>query len=160
MHVLHYIAVEAEDVEEATDIVNSCIENNTFDWSDWAVIGGRWSGEDVVISYEEKPEKFLEVLENIRNSKVQEVKSCLEKVDIQHVMSLLDNYNGEELPFSTEDGMQAYRLRTALRIVSGHSTPDSYFYDDVEGDTSDKYIKRRVKNNPTEQYLVAVDFHY
>ena len=48
MHTLHYFAVQAEDNQEAFDIVQSRLEHGEdgafVEWSDWHVVGGgRWS---------------------------------------------------------------------------------------------------------------------
>jgi len=45
MHTLHWWAVEAEDKEDAANIVEAALsENNYVEWSDWHVVGGgRWS---------------------------------------------------------------------------------------------------------------------
>jgi len=161
MHVLHRIAVEAENAQEAKDLVNEYIEESgNFNWSDWSVVGGRWGEEDTVISYLETPEKFLEAVETARQWRVEQVNSYLAKVDVEHVTSLLKNYNGEELVFNDQDGMQAWRLGKALEIANGDSNPYGYFYDMVDGGAGDEYLKKRIEENPTEQYLVAVDFHF
>ena len=73
---------------------------------------------------------------------------------------MLKNYNGEELVFNDQDGMQAWRLGKALEIANGDSNPYGYFYDMVDGGAGDEYLKKRIEENPTEQYLVAVDFHF
>ena len=44
MHTLHWWAVEAEDKEDAANVVEAALENNYVEWSDWHVVGGgRWS---------------------------------------------------------------------------------------------------------------------
>ena len=48
MHTLHWWAVEAEDKEDAFNIVKGRLitdeGNNWVDWSDWHVVGGgRWN---------------------------------------------------------------------------------------------------------------------
>ena len=161
MHILHRIAVEAENADEAKSIVNEYIEDSgEFEWSDWSVVGGRWGEEDVILNYSETPEKFLEALEKAKGWRIEQINSYLERVDVEHVMSLLKNYNGEQIAFNEQDGMQVWRLQKALEIAGGDSNPYSYFYDMVGGGTGDKYLKKRIETNPTEQYLVAVDFHF
>ena len=161
MHVLHRIAVEAENADEAKSIVNEYIEDSgEFSWSDWSIVGGRWGEEDTVISYSETPERFVEAYETAKQWRVEQVNSYLAKVDVDHVMDLLKNYNGEQIAFSEQDGMQVWRLGKALEIANGDSSPYSYFYDMVGGGSGDKYLKERIEVNPNEQYLVAVDFHF
>jgi hypothetical protein len=160
MHVLHRIAVEAENAEEAKQIVIEYIEDDNFDWSDWSIVGGRWGEEDTVISYSDTPEKFLEAVETAKQWRVEQVNSYLSGVDVDHVMGLLKNYNGEQIAFNEQEGMQVWRLNQALEIASGNSNPYSYFYDIVDGGTDGKYLKERIEKSFTEQYLVAVDFHF
>ena len=70
MHTLHWWAVEAEDKEDAANIVEAALsENNYVEWSDWHVVGGgRWSDSqyensyDMVISYVDEPIKFNETI--------------------------------------------------------------------------------------------------
>ena len=161
MHILQRIAVEAENTDEAKSIVIEYIEDSgEFSWSDWSVVGGRWGEEDVILNYSETPEKFLEALEKAKGWRIEQINSYLERVDVEHVMSLLKNYNGEQIAFNEQDGMQVWRLQKALEIAGGDSTPYSYFYDMVGGGTGSKYVQKRIETNPTEQYLVAVDFHF
>ena len=63
MHTLHYFAVEAEDIQEAFDIVESRLSSEDgdkfVDWSDWHVVGGgRWS-ENPNNQYENSPEDIV-----------------------------------------------------------------------------------------------------
>jgi len=161
MHILQRIAVEAENTDEAKSIVIEYIEDSgEFSWSDWSVVGGRWGEEDVILNYSETPEKFLEALEQSKTWRIAEVKDYLQQVDVEHVMSLLKNYNGERIAFNEQDGMQVWKLHKALEIASGYSNPFSYFYDITGGGTGDKYVQERIETNPTEQYLIAVDFHF
>jgi len=159
MHILHRIAVEAESISDAKDEVEDHIERGFFDWSDWAKIGGRWNDEFTVVNYAENPEKFTELLEKAKEGRAAEVKGLFEAIDLEELLQSLSEYNGEEFGFG-KLGMDAYRLATALEVASGHSKPDSYFYDLTDGGTGDKYVKGRIEKNPTQQYLVAVDFHF
>lgn len=159
MHIMHRIAVEAESISDAKIEVEDHIENGFFSWSDWAVVGGRWDDEFTVVNYAENPEKFNELLNKAKENRAIEVQSLMERADIEGVLQSLKEYNGEEFGFG-KLGMDAYRLATALEVASGHSKPDSYFYDLTDGGTGDKYVKGRIEKNPTQQYLVAVDFHF
>ena len=38
MHTLHWWAVEAEDKEDAANVVEAALENNYVEWSDWQVV--------------------------------------------------------------------------------------------------------------------------
>jgi hypothetical protein len=76
MHTLHWWGVEAEDEQEAFELVKERLVNDSgaswIDWSDWHVVGGgRWNPEgdgykdqpNMIVSFEQQPDKFKEILE-------------------------------------------------------------------------------------------------
>ena len=77
MHVLQWIAVEAEDVENAVTTVDQTLESymsgndSLSTWYDWYVVGGgRWNSDaqnwktnrakNDVIRYDDEPDNFTE----------------------------------------------------------------------------------------------------
>ncbi len=81
MHTLQWIVTTADDKNHAFYSVKHYLEENMgseynySSWYDWFVTGGgRWNPNDtdgynddeqsMVISYDEEPQKFLEVVEN------------------------------------------------------------------------------------------------
>ena len=156
IHILHFIAVEADSAEEAVSTVDTALDSNIFDWSDWAVVGGRWEDRfGKVISYKEDPTKFHEALGRARDNRKKEVNSLLAEADIEDILDELRNYDGNR-----EIGWQSYRLSQALRIASGQGQWDNYFYDLANYSSGDEMTLKRIESDPDRQYLVAVDFHF
>lgn len=161
MHVLHFIAVEADTAEEAVSAVDAVIEGydegeRLFSWSDWAEIGGRWENEGKVHSYSDDPEKFNGFLERARLNRVNEIASLLSEIDTEALIDKVRNFDGEYAGYD----LDLYRLRQAIAIVDDHGKHDQYFYDLKEWTGSFKYLKERCETDPTRQFLVLVDFHH
>lgn len=159
MHVLHFIAVEADTAKEAVDEVEIVLENNespVFPWSDWAEIGGRWKNEGEVHCYAEDPTKFEGFLERARLNRVNEIKYLLSNIDPDAIIEQVRNFGGENPVY----GIAFYRLRQAIAIAEGNGKHDAYFYDLKEWCEDFKYLRGRMETDPTRQFLVLVDFHY
>jgi len=161
MHVLHFIAVEADTAEEAVSAVDAVIEGydegeRLFSWSDWAEIGGRWENEGKVHSYSDDPEKFNGFLERARLNRVNEIKYLLSNIDPEAIIEQVRNFDGRD----AGHGSDLYRLRQAIAIAGGNGKHDAYFYDLKEWCEDFKYLKERCETDPTRQFLVLVDFHH
>lgn len=184
MHTLHYIAVESEDVQEAFDYVESELSDegeNFADWSDWYVVGGgRWNVKEgdkweeaykvgktnMVISYAENPDLFRQTLADIRKSRMNALRSSMDNINLDKFTSDMVDYisNSGSLPEDVRYGdLNSYYILSAIKMIRGYYTPNSYFYDLVSynGDCID-YVEQRIDNPEVSklQYLVPVDFHY
>lgn len=178
MHTLHYFAVEAQDKEEAFDIVQSRLsyeEGDKFvDWSDWHVVGGgRWSenpnnqyndSSEDVISYSENPDKFNKTIENVKKYRIAEMQRYVDQMKIDKLLGDIDSYiiNNCVMPNDIRFDLNSYYFKKAGDMLMDYYNPDSYFYDLVEYTAHIGYIGERLDNNDKAalQFLVPVDFHF
>ena len=84
MHVLHVIAVEADNAEDARVAAESAIEpyGNGQVW-DWYEVGGRWDGVfegSNMLNYAANPEGFKAALERVRDNQNSEFCEALDTV--------------------------------------------------------------------------------
>lgn len=179
MHTLHYFAVEAQDKEEAFDLVQSRLINEDgekfVEWSDWHVVGGgRWSenpnnqyndsSEDIV-SYAEDPDKFNSIIKGIKKSRIREMNRLLEELKPDKLMSDIVDYISNDcvLPDNLRFGdLNGYYFKNAADMLMDYYNPDSHFYDLVEYTAHIGYIHERLDSEDRKmlQYLVPVDFHF
>lgn len=178
MHTLHYIAVTAEDKQDAYSKVVTYLEPSDegyrqADWSDWHVVGGgRWNSkgsqydnsDSDVISYSEDKDKFDEAIAGVRKSRINEMNRLMEHVNTDKFISDMVDYisNGGEIEQKQRYDLNSYYVKSAAKLLQGYWTPDSYFYDMDEHVGSFDYLKERLDNPDTaaKQYLVPVDFHF
>jgi hypothetical protein len=179
MHTLHYIAVEAQDIEEAFSDVQTFLEASedtgyrVCDWSDWHVVGGgRWNNEgdgytdnaNMIISYAEKPEEFKKALEDISKFRIQEANNYLAKIKLDKFTSDIVDYisNNGELPDDNRFDLNNYYINTMCKLMTGEWIPDSAFYDKKEFTADMRYLRERLDKPETAmlQFLVPVDFHF
>jgi hypothetical protein len=186
MHTLHYIAVKAENKQEAFDKVTTALLTDDgyrlANWSDWHVVGGgRWSSNakkskepDFMAGYNDDPtdvlgfsedkEKFQETLTNIGKWRSQAVNRAIKEIDTDKFISDLVDYasEGGRLEYNGDTIMRAYTIKEATQMLLGHWIPDSGFYDLEENVAELNYLKERL-DKPEQaslQYLVPVDFHF
>lgn len=175
MHTLHWFAVEAENKEEAFDLVQSRLINEDggqfVEWSDWHVVGGgRWSesqyedSSDMIVGYDE-PEKFSHALERVKKNRIEEMNRYLEQIDFGKLQSSIVDYISNDciLPNELRFGdLNSYYFKKVGEMLIDSYNPDSYFYDLVEYTAHLGYLQERLDNPETamRQYLVPVDFHY
>lgn len=177
MHTLHYFAVEAEDNQEAFDIVESRLSfedgEKFVEWSDWHVVGGgRWSenpnnqyndSPEDVISYDVDPERFLKTIEKIRQWRIEEMNRYLEQVNFDKFQSdMVDYISNSGIPSNERFDLNSYYFQKAGKMLMDYYTPESYFYDLVEYTAHMSYMQQRLDNPDiaVRQFLVPVDFHY
>ena len=174
MHVLHYIAVEAQDKEEATEFVNSNLETTLEEgapWYDWFVTGGgRFTAETTerayedtsyhTLSYVDDSLRFYAVLKERQRLRLEQFKERFERVNETKLKDIIQSYLSEGSEAIGGDRLTVYNYIEMLKTINGYWTPDSYFYDLVSYDTEIDDVKERIKNNPNKQFLVPVDFHF
>jgi len=169
MHTLHWWAVEAEDKEDAANIVEAALsENNYVEWSDWHVVGGgRWSDSqyensyDMVISYVDEPIKFNETIYGCVQARIDEMKYAKEKIDLEAFTNRIETYANKGSIGKDRFGLEDYYIRKACSLMLEYYNPDSYFYDFIEHTASTDYIYDRVdKGDCSRLFLVPVDFHH
>lgn len=156
MHTLILAAVQADSYEDAivsADTVFTEYESDAFSWSDWGEVGGRWAdcldGKNA-LRYTDNPELFEQEIDRCFTQRKEKLASLLERNEI----SLLDLDSGDYTSTSV------YCLFRASSIAVGNANWDAGFYDLDQWTESRQYLDERIKNNPTEQWLVALDLHY
>ena len=176
MHTLHWFAVEADNKEEAFEIVQSRLSSEDgekfVEWSDWHVVGGgRWSNSqyedspDMVMPYWEDPAAFRIRLKAISKNRIEELNHYLEKLDFDKLQSDIVDYISNDcvLPNAQRFGdFNSYYFKKAGDMLMDYYTCDSYYYDLVEYTAHMGYLRERLDNPDisVRQYLVPVDFHF
>ena len=157
MHTLHWVAVEADSIEEAEQEVLSQLldrEDNWWDWFDDS-IGGRWADEAKTLQGKD----ILAGLERVKETRKAEIKSLLERTDLTMFEFYAENYDGEDL--EGEDAMNLWRISAMAKVISGEWSCDSFFTDLLEyGTANTGYLLKRLESEPEKQFLVPIDFHY
>ena len=118
MHVLHVIAVEADDAEDARVEAESAIEpyGNGQVW-DWYEVGGRWDGVfegSNMLNYAKNPEGFKAALERVRNNQNSEFCEALDTVLGRTVGAENVDDNVFGIPVEDKEGM-AERMNESNR---------------------------------------------
>jgi hypothetical protein len=180
MHVLQWIAVEADDKDEAYRRVQDTLQNMlgdfdtpTMTWFDWFVVGGgRWNmtEEDshveayvegktnMIISAKEQPDEFEErVLQSMESRKV-EFDNYAKDIDPSLITKIITDYNPREFDFSAFQSL--YPIKKVIDMAYGNWDFNSYFYDMVNDSTTPKYLFEAIDKDPEMWYLVPVDFHF
>lgn len=180
MHVLQWIAVQAEDKDEAyrsvEDNLNTMLgdfESPTMTWFDWFVVGGgRWNmTEDddhteayiggktnLIVSANETPDEFDErVLQSMELRKA-EFDNYAKDVDPNLITKIITEYNPREFDFFKFQGM--YPIKKLIDMAYGNWDMNSYFYDMQHDTTTPKYMFEGIDKEPENWYLVPVDFHF
>lgn len=176
MHTLHYIAVTAEDKQDAFGKVSSQLEPTEFGrivgWSDWHVVGGgRWNTEPAnqyndssnnIISYEEDRDDFDKAIESVRKWRIHEMNKNIKDIDFDKITSDMVDYisNGGELQSERKFDLHRYSLKLSLDALSGYWTPDSGFYNIDWGSADFSTMQESIDNGNKNWYLVPVDFHF
>jgi hypothetical protein len=181
MHTLHWVAIKAESKEEALATVNDNLLPNEdgyrlADWSDWFVAGGgRYNDKgdgytegyaNMVISYAETPDKFKEVINNIKTYRKNYMGEKLMKLPpaFDKLQSDIVDYisNDCKLEDSRQFDFSRWDIKDCISMLNNAWTPDSGFYDNQEFTSSLQYLEERLDNTEQGalQYLVPVDFHF
>lgn len=176
MHTLHWIAVEAEDEENAVDTVDTNLDSYMSGndapstWYDWYIVGGgRWNvaqDEDLmagytkksnmVISYAKDPNGFRAKIDDCIKQRVVDYNQYLAEVKKSDIIEKLDNYGGD---VGYEHNL--YALHALIRYRMGDWSHDSWFFDMLHDSTTATHILSKLDNNEGENiYLVPVDFHF
>jgi hypothetical protein len=172
MHVLQYIAVKADNQEEAFHTVKDTLEselgNNEYStnaWFDWFVVGGGRFVEGNpyeespihIISYDEAPAEYLAMVDSLISNRMDEFeayrKHYNEKgVDIE---AKLDNYRGV-----MNYDFELYPLKKMIDMIQGEWDMNSYFYDMHHASTNPDHMYKSIDIGNKNWYAVPVDFHF
>ena len=160
MHTLHWIAVVADNAEEAVAEVHYTLLNteseNWWDWFDDS-IGGRWADNDWCKIYQGKD--IAIGLDHVKANRKAEVERALAHIDLSEFESQLSGYDGEDV-VTNDYSMNLWRITKVAEILSGGWNCDSYFYDMYYGHGTMGDLLKRLESDPDKQFLVPVDFHF
>ena len=160
MHTLHWIAVVAENAEEAVAEVHYTLLNteseNWWDWFDDS-IGGRWADNDWCKIYQGKD--IAIGVDHVKANRKAEVERALAHIDLSEFESQLSGYDGEDV-VTNDYSMNLWRITKVAEILSGGWNCDSYFYDMYYGHGTMGDLLKRLESDPDKQFLVPVDFHF
>jgi hypothetical protein len=177
MHVIQYVATQADDVDHAHRSVKDYLETHMGSedfpsdvWYDWFIVGGgRWSSAPdpyddewiVDVVHQDSP-KFQEYLDNAHKWKLEasaaDIKYARE-VDISALLDSIEN-NQEGLYPMFAEANKLYPFRNLYNQLIGMWGPDSYFFDIVNDTTHPKYMREGIDKGDKNWYLVPVDFHF
>ena len=183
MHTLQYIAVEADNKQQAFDkvVVSLSTREDGYrfaDWSDWHVVGGGRFSEKAhknimdgytddptdILGFAEDKDKFQETLTNVGKWKAQAMNRAIKEFKPDKFISDMVDYasEGGRSEYSGDVMMSAYTMKEAATMLMGGWTCDSGLYDLEENIAEATYIKERLDKpeQAVRQYLVPVDFHF
>jgi excinuclease UvrABC helicase subunit UvrB len=120
----------------------------------------------MVVSYKDNPDKFKEVLSDIKKYRIEYMNKKLTKLDnaFDKLKSDIVDYisNDCRLNSDREFDFSRWEIKEAITMLSSDWTPDSSFFDNQEFTSKIQYLEERL-DKPEEamrQYLVPVDFHF
>jgi hypothetical protein len=180
MHVLQWIAIEAEDKDEAYRRVEDNLNNTLGDfesphssWFDWFVVGGgRFNvseGDEfaeaythgktnLITSYDEDPVAFrVQVLRSLENRKA-EFDEYAKTVDSSAIDKIIKSYDPKDHDFLAFQTL--YPIKKVIDMAYGTWDFNSYFFDMVHDSTTPKYLYESLDKGNKNWYLVPVDFHF
>jgi hypothetical protein len=172
MHALHIILLQSDrdlEPDEVFTLAGDAIESFQDEVFDWHAEGpGRWIEEyPAPISFRKSPERFMAELRAIVARMKAERQGALEYLARQ--LGLEDDCTSEAIGcalFGNIESLGEHALWAAiryLRLIRGNYTPDSGFYDAIQGSASTP-VPEQVADQPlgeTEDlYLVPMDLHF
>jgi hypothetical protein len=172
MHVLQYIAIQADTQDEAFRTVKDTLESElgsnefaTNSWFDWFVVGGGRFVEgspyeestDSIISYDKAPLDYRSMIDRMISNRMDEFesyrKSYGEKgIDLE---AKLDNYRGV-----MNYDFELYPLKKMIDMIQGEWDFNAYFYDMTSFSTNPDHMYKSIDLGNKNWYLVPVDFHF
>ena len=175
MHVLQWIAVQADSKDEAFRTVKDTLESELGNseyasaaWFDWFVTGGgRWNpnpdsqyfdgDQSMVISYAEDKDNYLSRVAESIQSRMDEFNGYRKQYESKEIdlNDKLDNYKGV-----MNYDFELYPLKKMIDMIQGEWDFNSYFYDMHHASTNTSHMEKAIDLNPDVWYLVPVDFHF
>jgi hypothetical protein len=176
MHVLQWIAVEAESKDDAVIQVHEFLNTEPGTWYDWFIVGGgRWNPEaddykpssNMVLGLEEDGLTAIhDKIDYCMSFRKKEFDRYRSEVDalVPTVSEYLDKYDPYEIDYS----FTLYPLKKTIDMLHGVWDSNSYFFDMVAMSASPRWLRNKLNGTDTEDagsifeslYLVPVDFHF
>jgi len=173
MHCIQYIAVKADNKEEAHGEVKGYLEGqmgdeyNLSSWYDWFVTGGgRWSTDtdpyndnytgDVVHQSEDKFQEYLDTAHKHRLAQLNQHIEQAREINLSDLLDKLEDFEHDHFKV----GMDLYPIKKLYDMALGIWDYNSYFFDIVNDTTNRKYLLEGIDSGADSWYLVPVDFHF
>ena len=179
MHVLQWIAVQADSKDESFTIVKDYLEtqmggqDSYNSWYDWFVVGGgRWNvneGDDfreaytdgktnLITCYDEDPAAFRAEVLRAMESRKAEFDEYAKTVDSSAIDKIITSYDPKDHDFLAFQSL--YPIKKIIDMAYGNWDMNSYFYDMANDTTTPKYLYESIDKGNKNWYLVPVDFHF
>lgn len=174
MHTYHRLAVVADSEDEAKHIALDFAEKQ--EWSDWCCIpdDSRLQEETVATNYKSNPDRFNNLVERACGWTQETITKAVElygdiplrdiltdpKYDWGSFTRPLGELSEEERENHLRDSLAIYKIGRALKVINKEYTPDVMFFDTVEWSSDPDYVKKRVAEDPENQWIVIVDYHF
>jgi hypothetical protein len=176
MHTIQYIAVQADDVDEAFRRVKHDLESKlgndpesyTNTWFDWFVTGGgRWTTDPANqyndeyqddVRHQSQPafDSYLAKAKVFRQQSLEEYVAQAKKVDYNKIINDVQLSGGDDF----RAGMELYPIKKIYDMSMGEWDFNSYYYD-IEAESSNMvHLKNSIDKGADNWYLVPVDFHF
>lgn len=177
MHVIQYVAVKAESVEEAHAKVNNYLlmamgpEDSYSTWYDWFVCGGgrwatngqenqyddSWTGD---VAHQDDP-RFQKYIDEARKYRKESLQGYIDEARKSKILALLDDLEKAD-PFKEhfKIGMELYSLHQLYRLALGQWGPDSFYFDIEHESANPIHLLNSLDKGNKYWYIVPVDFHY
>ena len=176
MHVIQYIATQADSVEEAHSHVKQYLESQMGDehnlqsWYDWFVPGGgRWASNDDPyddsytgdVVHQDDP-KFHEHLLQAHEYHMKDLGNTMERAREINLTEILDDIdmNKEGMYPHMIASIHLYPLSRLYRMVGGEWGPFSFFFDIINEISDPSILRESIDKGVDNWYIVPVDFHY
>jgi len=172
MHVLQYIAVQADNEDMAMRTVEDTLnhelgvdEYQGSAWFDWFVVGGgRFvdgdpyaSSPNHIISYDNDSAKFLEQISWATAARKEEFNNYRKSFNEKNIdlNAKLDSYSG-----NMQYDFDLYPLSKMIDMLQGQWDYNSYFYDMHTASTNPEHMLDSIDKGNKNWYAVPVDFHF
>lgn len=182
MHVLQWIAVEADEEDTKQDVLLS-VQGNLEDmlnpdysggsWFDWFVAGGgRWNvgqEEEFDEAYKEGKtnmiihagtdlDKFKERIATSLEARKAEFDRYASEAKPELLEKVIAGYNPNQTDYSYFTDL--YSIKKVIDMAFGEWDFNSYYFDLHNQTTNPQYVLEAIDKNPNVWYLVPVDFHF
>ena len=181
MHVLQWIAIEADEEDTKQDVLLS-VQSNLEDmlnpdyqsgWFDWFVAGGgRWNvqeNEDFDEAYKEGKtnmiihagtdlDGFKERIATSLEARKTEFDRFASEVKLDLLEKVIANYNPSKPDYSYFTDL--YSIKKVIDMAFGDWDFNSYYFDMTNQTTNPQYVLEAIDKKPNLWYLVPVDFHF
>ena len=181
MHVLQWVAVEADSKEDALQTAKIQLESimgeegSGATWYDWFIAGGgRWNPNEgsqyddndysMVMEYDENKKAFREKIDYCLENRIREFNDYRSQFDKSEIdlNAKLDTYTG-----NMQYDFELYPLKKMIDMIQGEWDFNSYFFDLVNWSTNPKHIVSHLDNHDKQAaslkskiYLVPIDYHF